>query len=84
VNKFDLQRKHIGQLEENIESLMKFPDLSLGEQEYHLAITSPQFDKAVQDYIKGNNLRILILEKKNEEYRKMRLQHGMNLHFINC
>lgn len=82
------QQKHkFSTAQETIESLMRFPDTSLGEDDNQicnllinifiiLALASPKFDQLIQEFVKGNNLRILVLETKNEEYRSLRIQHG--------
>ncbi|KAJ3084756.1 hypothetical protein HK102_000567 [Quaeritorhiza haematococci] len=67
--------KQIAELQSTINTLMKFPDASLGQ-----AIQVPEFsvsqdyDQALQEIISSNNLRISVLENKNNEYRMLRIK----------
>ncbi|KND03464.1 uncharacterized protein SPPG_00947 [Spizellomyces punctatus DAOM BR117] len=60
--------------------LMKFPDASLG---HDVALSdlplADEADKILKDMINSNNLRISLLEQKNNEFRVLRLQQSSRI-----
>ncbi|TPX70632.1 hypothetical protein SpCBS45565_g01701 [Spizellomyces sp. 'palustris'] len=60
--------------------VMKFPDASLG---HDVALSdlplADEVDKILKDMINSNNLRISLLEQKNNEFRVLRLQQSSRI-----
>ncbi|KAJ3122021.1 hypothetical protein HK098_003176 [Nowakowskiella sp. JEL0407] len=67
----------VKELETIINNLMKFPDMSLGDDFTPTGqISLSQFDAMLSEMISSNNLRISLLEQKNNELRMQRIKLG--------
>ncbi|KAI9208136.1 uncharacterized protein BJ171DRAFT_633921 [Polychytrium aggregatum] len=62
-------------LEQTLAVVMKYPDVSLGQDtslpDFEV---SPEYDRLLKDVINSNNLRISLLEQKNNELRLLRVK----------
>ncbi|KAJ3411772.1 hypothetical protein HDV05_001730 [Chytridiales sp. JEL 0842] len=67
----------IKELEAMVNAMMRYPDASLGQvlQEPN----SEDYDQLYHELINSNNMRIALLEQKNNEYRFMRLRKAADL-----
>ncbi|KAI8622268.1 hypothetical protein BC830DRAFT_1163042 [Chytriomyces sp. MP71] len=64
----------VRELEAIVDTMMRYPDASLGQS----LLEEPadgRYDELFKEMINSNNLRISLLEQKNNEYRMVRLKH---------
>ncbi|KAI9350341.1 hypothetical protein BDR26DRAFT_915237 [Obelidium mucronatum] len=64
----------VKELEAIVETMMKYPDASLGQLLEEPA--DGRYDELFKEMINSNNMRISMLEAKNNEYRYIRLKHA--------
>ncbi|KAJ3034672.1 hypothetical protein HDV00_004811 [Rhizophlyctis rosea] len=72
-----MEREKSRELEVSLRAIMRFPDVSLGRDLVFPDLPpSAEADKILQEMINSNNVRIAMLEQKNNEFRVMRLKQS--------
>ncbi|KAJ3057002.1 hypothetical protein HK097_001486 [Rhizophlyctis rosea] len=72
-----MEREKNKEIEMSLRAIMRFPDVSLG-RDLSLPDLPPsaEVDKILQEMINSNNVRIALLEQKNNEFRVLRLKQS--------